>query len=164
MPCPARTETANALAELTEAPTEQHVNLMSPDGGRVSIFVQPPADPQWIDWTPVSAAMTNCELVVVNILSYAKPALALAKNAGKPIWTDLHDYDGQNPHHQPCIDAASVVFLSSDNLADYRTLMESLINSGKEMVVCTHGSKGATLLNQQEEWFEQLYDHLSAGG
>lgn len=143
------------IAETTDSPTEQHVNLMAPDGGRISLFVQPPPDPESIDWAPVSAAMSDCELVVINILNYTKPALALAKEAGKPIWTDLHDYDGQNPHHQPFIDAASVVFLSSDNLADYRQVMESLISRGKDLVVCTHGSKGATGLNHQGEWFEQ---------
>lgn len=143
------------LVETTDAPTEQHVNLMDPHGGRVSIFVQPPAEPATVDWAPVCAAMENCELVVVNILGYARPALALAMNAGKPVWTDLHDYDGHNPHHQPFIDAARVIFLSSDNLADYRGFMERMIDEDKELVVCTHGVDGATLLNQDGEWLEQ---------
>jgi len=143
------------IAEITDTPTEQHVNLMDPNGGRVSLFVQPPADPATVDWAPVESAMAGCELVVVNILAYAKPALALAKSAAKPVWTDLHDYDGRNPHHQPFIDAADVIFLSSDNLADYRGFMEKLINEGKELVVCTHGAKGATLLNRDGEWLEQ---------
>lgn len=143
------------LVETTDAPTEQHVNLMDPHGGRVSIFIQPPAEPATVDWAPVCAAMESCELVVVNILGYARPALALARNAGKPVWTDLHDYDGNNPHHQPFIDAASVIFLSSDNLADYRGFMEKMIDQGKELVVCTHGAQGATLLNREGVWLEQ---------
>lgn len=143
------------LTETTETPTEQHVNLMDPHGGRISLFTQPPAEPATVDWAPVAAAMQNCELVVVNILGYAKPALAMANKGGKPVWTDLHDYDGHNPHHQPFIDSASVIFLSSDNLANYRAFMERMIDEGKELVVCTHGADGATLLNQDGEWLEQ---------
>lgn len=143
------------LAETTDTPTEQHVNLMDPHGGRISLFVQPAANPATVDWAPVVSAMAGCELAVVNILGYAKPALALAKNAAKPVWTDLHDYDGQNPHHQPFIDATDVIFLSSDNLADYRGFMAKMIDEGKELVVCTHGADGATLLNRDGEWLEQ---------
>lgn len=143
------------LTQTTDTPTEQHVNLMDPHGGRISLFVQPPADPDLVDWAPVTTAVADCALVVVNILSYAKPALALAKAANKPVWTDLHDYDGENPHHQPFIDAADVVFLSSDNLPDYRSFMRKTINDGKEMVVCTHGAEGATLLGRDGQWLEQ---------
>ncbi|MDF0751503.1 carbohydrate kinase family protein [Marinobacter sp. 71-i] len=143
------------LVETTDTPTEQHVNLMDPHGGRVSLFVQPPAEPVAVDWAPTISAMEDCALVVVNILGYAKPALALARNAAKPVWTDLHDYDGHNPHHQPFIDAADVIFLSSDNLPDYRDFMERVIDNGKELVVCTHGSAGATLLSRDGEWLEQ---------
>ncbi|MEO9751249.1 MULTISPECIES: carbohydrate kinase family protein [Marinobacter] len=143
------------LAEITDTPTEQHVNLMDPHGGRISLFVQPPADPAVVDWVPVAAAISDCTLVVINILGYTKPAMTLAKNANKPIWTDLHDYDGRNPHHQPFIESASVIFLSSDNLPDYRGFMERMIGDGKELVVCTHGSDGATLLSRDGQWVEQ---------
>lgn len=143
------------LAEITDTPTEQHVNLMDPNGGRISLFVQPPAEPATVAWASVERAMAGCELVVVNILGYARPVLALARNAAKPVWTDLHDYDGLNPHHQPFIDAAEVIFLSSDKLAGYRGFMEKMINQGKELVVCTHGSDGATLLSRNGEWLEQ---------
>ncbi|MBP54127.1 MAG: carbohydrate kinase family protein, partial [Marinobacter sp.] len=59
------------------------------------------------------------------------------------------------PHHQPFIDAATVVFLSSDNLPDYRSFMETMIDDGKELVVCTHGSEGATLLSREGGWVAQ---------
>ena len=47
------------------------------------------------------------------------------------------------------------MFLSSDNLPDYRSTMERLIERGKAFVVCTHGSKGASLLTKGGQWFEQ---------
>lgn len=143
------------LVEETNEPTEQHVNLMDANGGRISIFTHPPVEPAIVDWTPVRTAMASCELVVINILAYAKPALAMAQAMNKPIWTDLHDYDGQNPYYQPFIDAAEVIQLSSDKLPDYRPFMQALIGAGKRMVICTHGRDGASLINAKGEWFEQ---------
>ncbi|WP_227546054.1 carbohydrate kinase family protein [Marinobacter fonticola] len=143
------------LVEETEAGTEQHVNLMNTDGDRISLFVTPPAMPDKIDWCDVEIALSQCHLAVVNILAYARPALEMARAAGKPIWTDLHDYDGRNPYHQPFIDAANVIFLSSDKLPDYRAFMTQQIERGKALVVCTHGRHGATLLDSSGHWLEQ---------
>jgi sugar/nucleoside kinase (ribokinase family) len=143
------------LTEKTAAPTEQHVNLMSADGKRISLFIQPPPEPGHVDWTQAQQALTECSLAVVNILGYTRSALPWLKAAGTPIWTDLHDYDGLNPYHEPFIEAARAIFLSSDNLPDYCTTMERLIERGKEFVVCTHGSAGATLLNSERQWLEQ---------
>ncbi len=143
------------LTEVTAEATEQHVNLMTPKGERISLFVQPPADPDAIDWAPVQAALSTASLVVANILAYVKPALPWLVEAGVPVWTDLHDYDGANPYHQPFIDAADVIFLSSDNLRDYRQTMEELMAQGKALVVCTHGRNGATALTAEGTWLEQ---------
>lgn len=41
------------------------------------------------------------------------------------------------------------------NPADYRGFMERMINEGKELVVCTHGADGATLLNRGGRCFLQ---------
>ena len=143
------------LTEQTDAPTEQHVNLMSADGKRISLFIQPPPEPEQVDWNQAQQALAECAVAVVNILGYTRSALPWLKASGTPIWTDLHDYDGHNSYHEPFIDAARAIFLSSDNLQDYRTTMEGLIARGKEFVVCTHGSEGATLLNKEGRWLEQ---------
>ncbi|OZG71015.1 carbohydrate kinase family protein [Hahella sp. CCB-MM4] len=143
------------LIDRSNEPTEQHVNLMGAAGERISIFTHPSVVPEHIDWQPVKEAMESSDLIVVNILEYAKPALALAMTTGKIIWTDLHDYDGLNDHHQPFIDAADIIFLSSDNFPGYREFMQQMITRGKQFVVCTHGGQGATLLNDKGEWIEQ---------
>lgn len=143
------------LVGITEAPTEQHVNLMTPAGERQSIFVQPAAEPATVGWASVREALATADIVVASILAYVKPFLPRLTESAVPVWTDLHDYDGNNPYHQPFIDAASVIFLSSDNLADYRATMKRLADMGKDLVVCTHGAKGATLLSKAGEWLEQ---------
>lgn len=143
------------LVETTDAATEQHVNLMTEKGERISLFVQPPAEPESVDWRPVETALARAQVLVANILAYVKPALPVLKASGKPLWTDLHDYDGQNPYHQPFIDAADVIFLSSDNLPDYRQTLWALVEQGKAFVVCTHGKDGATLVTRDGQWLEQ---------
>jgi sugar/nucleoside kinase (ribokinase family) len=88
---------------------------------------------------------------------------------GKPVWTDLHDFDGANTYHQPFIDAAQFIHLSSDNLTDYRAVMERFVSMGKKLVVCTHGKAGATLLSRTEGWIDaeaetvQIVDTNGAG-
>ena len=128
---------------------------MSADGKRISLFIQPPPEPENVDWAQSQQALAECSVAVVNILGYTRSALPWLKATGTPIWTDLHDYDGDNSYHEPFIDAARAIFLSSDNLPDYRATMEGLIARGKEFVVCTHGSKGATLLTGEGQWLEQ---------
>ncbi|TBW48238.1 carbohydrate kinase family protein [Marinobacter halodurans] len=148
-------EHIHLLTTITPEPTEQHVNLMDAQGDRISFFVQPPPEPSDVDWEAVRVAMEHSDVVVINILAYTRPALALAKEMGKPVWIDLHDYDGQDTYHQPFIEAADVLFLSSDRLPDYRPVMEALVGSGKQFVVCTHGRHGATLLDRHGQWLEQ---------
>lgn len=143
------------LVTETAEPTEQHVNLMAADGSRLSLFVQPPAQPASLDWAPVETRARHCRLAVVNILGYARSALPWLQGLGLPIWTDLHDYDGVNAHHQPFIDAAEVIFLSSDNLPDCRQTMAELIRRNTALVVCTHGAEGASLLTAAGDWLTQ---------
>ncbi|ROU00489.1 carbohydrate kinase family protein [Marinobacter sp. R17] len=149
-------EHIHLLTTITPEPTEQHVNLMDSHGDRISFFVQPPPEPTEVNWDGVRVAMDHCDVVVINILAYTRPVLAMARAAGKPVWIDLHDYDGQDPYHQAFIEAADVLFLSSDRLPDYRPVMESFIEMGKSFVVCTHGRDGATLLDRNGQWLEQL--------
>lgn len=144
-----------ALISETPEPTEQHVNLMTPTGERLSIFVQPPARKVTLEWSSINQALKACGIAVINILDYTRPILDEAVKLGVPVWTDLHDYDGNNAHHQAFIDAADAVFLASDNLPDYRQVMERLLLQGKRLVVCTHGAAGATLATAEGEWLEQ---------
>jgi sugar/nucleoside kinase (ribokinase family) len=90
--------------------------------------------------------------VVLNIVDYCRNFIPLLKENNKEIWTDLHDYDGENAYHQDFIVASDFIFMSSDNLPDYQDCMMRLIENGKKLLVCTHGSKGASLLTAQKQW------------
>ena len=135
--------------------TERHINVMDAAGGRISMFITQSSENIQHNIAAIQQAIQKADIVVLNIISYCRRLIPLLKNDAKPIWTDLHDYDGQNSYHQDFIDAAQYIHLSSDNLEDYRSVMQQLINQGKELVICTHGKQGASLLTKQGEWIEQ---------
>ncbi|PKP10482.1 MAG: kinase [Bacteroidetes bacterium HGW-Bacteroidetes-4] len=133
--------------------TERHVNLMDKQGRRISIFVTLSSEHPPINIQRVAEQFKKSDVVVLNIISYCKNIIPLLANCNKPIWTDLHDYTDNNPYHEPFIVASDVIFLSSDNLPDYKQTMKGLMARGKELVVCTHGNGGSTALNRQGDWF-----------
>jgi acarbose 7IV-phosphotransferase len=80
--------------------------------------------------------------------------IPLIKKYNKPIWTDLHDYSEGNPYHEDFIENADYLFVSSDNMPNYRKVMEDWMARGKELVVCTHGKEGSTALKKDGTWIE----------
>lgn len=134
--------------------TERHVNIMSHQGERISIFVTNSSTELPLDMERLEKLIIECDLIVLNIISYTKLLLPLIKKHNKPVWTDLHDYDLGNPYHQDYIEIADYIFLSSDNLKEYKPVMRHWISEGKKLVVCTHGKEGATALKRDGGWVE----------
>ena len=54
----------------------------------------------------------------MDLADESRPLLAQAREAGVPLWCDLHDYDGTNPFHQDFVEAADVLFLNEDGMPD----------------------------------------------
>lgn len=161
-------ENIKLLIEKSQSPTEQHTNLMSPNGERISIYTHSPANPKNYDMDAISEVMSKTDIAAISILDYTRPTLALGKKYNKPLWIDLHDYDGKNNYHQEFVDSATVIFVSSDNLPGYREFMEGQIKKGKQLVVCTHGKDGSTALDSHGNWYEQSiipgYDLIDSNG
>ena len=84
------------------------------------------------------------------------PAL---RDSGVPVWVDLADWDGERSRvHDPFVEAASCVFLSDIELDDPLRTAEQLV-PGKELVVITHGKRGATaFFPDTEPFFVLPYD------
>ncbi|GAA3973857.1 carbohydrate kinase family protein [Hymenobacter antarcticus] len=150
-----RAQGVEAHYVLDPAGTERHINLMDAQGRRISLFITQASPTLAFDHAQVAGLIRASACVVLNIISYCQPLIPLLRDYPHPIWTDLHDYDGHNPYHQPFIEAAHYIHLSSDNLPDYRPVMQQLRAAGKRLVVCTHGAAGATLLTAQGQWLEQ---------
>ncbi len=134
--------------------TERHVNLMNQEGDRLSIFLNPGSDDVAIDFDSLEDVARRADLVSVNITNHCRPLLPWLKELGKPIWVDIHDYDGANPHHTDFIEAADYLFMSSVAGTDWRTVLERRIEAGATVGVCTHGASGASGLTDDDGWVE----------
>lgn len=68
---------------------------------------------------------------------------------GVPISTDLHDWDGVNPHHEDFAYQSDLVFLSATALGDPEEVMRRILAKGKAgTVVCTRGADGCLVLTR----------------
>ncbi len=130
--------------------TERHLNLMTRDGERVSLYL---ATPQDLDGRPAPdavAAMTDAAAIVLDLAPLSLGLIEAARATGRPIWTDIHDYDGEAGFHRPFIEAADAIFMNADRIGDDPLpFMERCIEGGASLVVCTLGARGAVAVDQR---------------
>lgn len=148
------TQPVRFLHHLDPAGTKRHVNLMAANGERISIHVNSGTHDLAVDWTLLQDELASADYISITAYNYTRNLLPVIRDAGKPLWLDIHDYDGHNPHWADYIAAASVIQLSSSNFPAYRAWMQRQIDDGKEAVICTHGVRGATLLSAETGWLE----------
>lgn len=140
------------LIHRSQKETEQHINIMLPDGSRVSVYTSPPDNPEDFDPQTLSPSLRSADILIPSILPYVKRALPLLKAASTPIWVDLHDHDGRESYHEEFIDCADVLFFSGERMPDIHQFMRSMIHKGKHLVVCTLGGEGSLALDSRGEW------------
>ncbi|MFK5634178.1 MULTISPECIES: carbohydrate kinase family protein [unclassified Ornithinimicrobium] len=136
------------LVEADPAGTMQHTNLMDPDGGRVSIFVESGSleDPVGEPWrSALVERARSADVVAVTIFEQTRSLLAPLRAAGVPLWVDVHDYDGVAAYHRDFVEAASMLQLSSVALPGWRSFAEGRVEAGTVAVLCTHGAEGASV-------------------
>ncbi|MFE4579160.1 PfkB family carbohydrate kinase, partial [Streptomyces chartreusis] len=134
------------------AGTKRAVNLVSPDGRRLSLYdtSRGHADDRLPEAT-VTALAGASRHVHVAITQPCAHALPLLRESGATLSTDLHDWDGENPYHEAFAQAADVVFLSAASLTDPERTMRRIADRGRaEVVVATAGAKGAYVLADDE--------------
>ncbi|MFH8342138.1 adenosine kinase [Streptomyces sp. AM6-12] len=141
---------------LTDVPsaagTKRAVNLVGPDGRRLSLYDDTRS--QESDRLPadtlraLAARSRHAHVVITHPCAYALPVL---REAGLTVSTDLHNWDGTNPYHEPFALAADLVFLSTTALADPERTMRDIAARGRaRIVVATAGAQGAYLLADGE--------------
>ncbi len=143
---------AEVLARRIIGPSEQHLNLMTDAGERISIYLAVPVASPAPDAAAV-ARLARAEHVVLDLSAVGQSLLPAAVASGATLWTDLHDYDGVAEFHRPFAEACAFIFLNDDGTDDHLTLMTSLLERGASTVVCTLGAKGAVACTG-EGWFE----------
>jgi sugar/nucleoside kinase (ribokinase family) len=125
--------------------SERHVNLMDAAGRRLSIYL---TLPQAAPAVPAeqSAALAAADVVVVDLAEHSRWALSAARASGKPVWCDLHDYDGRSGFHSEFLAAADYLFVSDERLLDPSRFLHEQVAAGKRLAVCTLGARGALAL------------------
>ncbi|CCK26064.1 sugar kinase [Streptomyces davaonensis JCM 4913] len=128
--------------------TKRAVNLVGPDGRRLSLYDSSrAADGDRFPETTVrtlAEASRHAHASITQPCAHALPVLA---ESGVTISTDLHNWDGENPYHEPFALAADLVFLSTTALPDPESTMRRLAERGRaEAIVATAGAEGAYLL------------------
>jgi len=134
------------IAGATEA-TERHLNLMTPTGERVSIYLSAPGEAdepsRAATAASLTAAMDTADVIVLDLGAESRRLLPRARETGRPIWTDVHDYDGTASFHRPFIEAADAVFMNADGIGDPLPFLHATVERGASLAVCTLGAEGA---------------------
>lgn len=134
------------VATYVDGPSERHLNLMDPTGGRVSIYLDMPTTAD-ADAPAALArlveASARARAVVLDLSQRSRDVIDTIAATGVPIWTDVHDYDGRSSFHEPFLRAASFVFMNGDRLDDPGEFLRSCVDRGVKVAVCTLGAEGA---------------------
>ena len=94
--------------------------------------------------------MTDAAAIVLDLAPLSLGLIPLRGAAGRPIWTDIHDYDGEADFHRPFIEAADAIFMNADRIGDDPfPFMERCIEGGASLVVCTLGAEGAVAVDER---------------
>ncbi|MGB9357143.1 MAG: carbohydrate kinase family protein [Acidimicrobiia bacterium] len=134
--------------------TTRHVNLMDDAGERISIIAGAGSDRFSVDAASMSSVAVAADLASVTIVNHCRPFLPMLRDIGTPIWVDLHDYDGTNPHHDDFVEAADHLLMSSVAMPDWREFLERRVAAGTRVAICTHGADGASGLTAADGWVD----------
>lgn len=130
-------------ARVVPGPTERHLNLMDAHGGRVSLYLDVPGVAGGEPGDAVTAALATARVAVMDLSDRSLSLLPLVREAGVPVWTDVHDYNGTDDYHRPFLAAADHVFMNADRQLDPVGFLHHLVDEGARLAVCTLGADGA---------------------
>jgi sugar/nucleoside kinase (ribokinase family) len=126
--------------------TRRAVNLVDRTGRRMSFY--DPRHPYDLapDPTLWRGPLEGTRHVHASIMPWTVGALEDATAAGATTSTDLHDWDGRNPHHRPFAYAADLVFVSGSQLTSLEDdVVTDVLDRGRARLVvvmdCAKGSR-----------------------
>ena len=147
-------ETKLDFSHLVEASgTRRSVNLVDPQGRRMSLYdgrhpedVRMPA----AFYLPYLGPARHAHF---SIMGWVAALFDDAQACGTTVSTDLHDWDGVNPHHKVFALRADLVFLSTAALGQRtESVMRAIVAGGRaQAVIAMAGAHGAYLLERGSE-------------
>ena len=139
------------FSHLVEASgTRRSVNLVDPQGRRLSLYdgrhpedVRMPA----AFYLPYLGPARHAHF---SIMGWVAELFDDAQVCGTTVSTDLHDWDGVNPHHRTFALRADLVFLSTAALGERtESVMHAIVAQGRaQLVVAMAGADGAYVLER----------------
>ncbi|PRB13921.1 carbohydrate kinase family protein [Microbacterium sp. MYb62] len=141
-------EAAGVRVRWGEGATERHLNLMTREGGRVSLYLSTPLATSGEGDVWLRERMETADVVVLDLAAEPRRLLPLAQETGTPIWVDVHDYDGTAEFHRPFLEVADAVFCNADRLDDPIAFLRSCVAAGSRLAVCTLGADGAVAVDE----------------
>jgi sugar/nucleoside kinase (ribokinase family) len=127
--------------------TRRAVNLMSPDGRRLSLYDGRDVPGYRLPLSSYEPLPAGIRHVHVTIMDWARHLLPSLRAAGVTISTDLHDWDGVNPYHRDFALGADLVFVSGVALPD-DAAPRILADGVASHVVVTRAGAGADLFTR----------------
>jgi len=133
------------LAVVGDGPTEHHLNLMTPSGERLSIYLNhaPRVNVTAAERAQVVAVLQGASAIALDLSQLGLAFVDDARAAPAPVWVDLHDYDGAAAFHAPFIAAADLVLMNADGMPDPLPFLRAQVADGALAAVCTLGAEGA---------------------
>ncbi|MER7843853.1 carbohydrate kinase family protein [Kitasatospora sp. NPDC096077] len=138
--------------------TPRGVNLVDRTGRRFSFFDgRHPADlrlPRAFQ-LPYVERSRHVHLSITSVNRDLYPDL---HRLGRGTSTDLHDWDGEDPHHRDYALGSDLVFLSTAGCRDrYERVMRGILAEGRATaVVATSGAEGCHLLTRADDRLHHL--------
>ena len=135
-------------AEVSPAGTRRSVNLVDAAGRRMSFYDGRDSADLRLSRELYLPYVRGARHVHLSIMDYVRHVVDDVVEAGVPVSTDLHDWDGVDPYHWEFARRADVVTLSVAKIADrYREVMARIISDGRaQVVVATAGADGCHVL------------------
>ncbi|MEV3860394.1 PfkB family carbohydrate kinase [Streptomyces sp. NPDC050095] len=133
--------------------TPRGINLVDAQGRRFSFYDgRHPADLR-LPRDFYLPFLRRARHVHLSITGVTKDMYADVHRLGVPSSTDLHDWDGENPHHRAYALASDYVFLSAASIHDrLDDVLRSILAQGRaRLVVATDGAAGCHVLERGED-------------
>ena len=105
------------------------------------------------------ADVENADIVAACNINFNRPLLALAKQMGKTIATDVHVLrDIHDAYNRDFLEAADILFLSDEGAwEDHYAFIQALEDAyHTPIIVMGRGSKGALMYLRDDNWFCDL--------
>ena len=137
-------DTGRILPCLRETPNSV---VLYDETGRRQIYCDL-KDLQEANYDFAAVSLDGADLVAACNTNFNRPLLRLAKQAGKPIATDVHVLtDLHDGYNRDFLEYADIVFLSDEGIGqDYQGFLEALARTyGNSIVVLGRGGRGAAM-------------------